>query len=64
MEILDVELLVDRLKGVTILHTVPSLMRQVIGVLRKEKKSEYPAQLRSLLIGGDVVAADSTGRDE
>jgi len=32
MEILDVELLVNRLKGVTILHTVPSLMRQVIGV--------------------------------
>src|SRR5882724_7753401 len=60
MEILDVELLVNRLKGVTILHTVPSLMRQVIGVLKREE-AEYPANLRSLLIGGDMVAADLLG---
>jgi non-ribosomal peptide synthetase component F len=58
MEIVDVERLVGRLKGATILHTVPSLMREVIGVVRREKEDSYPRQMRTLLIGGDRVGAE------
>ncbi|HEY6350740.1 MAG TPA: amino acid adenylation domain-containing protein, partial [Candidatus Angelobacter sp.] len=58
MDVRDVDLLLDRLKPVTVLHTVPSLMGQMIKVIKESAPGKSPVNLRSLLIGGDQVSAD------
>ncbi|HEX8558226.1 MAG TPA: amino acid adenylation domain-containing protein, partial [Pyrinomonadaceae bacterium] len=69
-EVLDVERLVGRLagEGATLLHAVPSLMRQVVEHLRAARSAEHgvningsgpaPPKLRMVFVGGDAVSPD------
>ncbi|HEX8559883.1 MAG TPA: amino acid adenylation domain-containing protein, partial [Pyrinomonadaceae bacterium] len=69
-EVLDVERLVGRLaaEGATLLHAVPSLMRQVVEHLRAARAAEHgvningsgpaPPKLRMVFVGGDAVSPD------
>jgi amino acid adenylation domain-containing protein len=57
-EVMDVGKLADAVRRVTVLHCVPSLMRQVITeITRSRREREYKA-LRKVLTGGDTVPAD------
>ena len=54
-EVLDVERLGKSLQSVTVVHGVPSLMRQL--VVAWQQDHHRPQQLRELLTGGDTVSA-------
>ncbi|HSF41608.1 MAG TPA: amino acid adenylation domain-containing protein [Thermoanaerobaculia bacterium] len=55
---LDLPELVARLGELTHLHSVPSLMRQIVAAVRAEgREGGYP-QLRTLFVGGDAVPSD------
>ncbi|TCP59164.1 amino acid adenylation domain-containing protein [Tumebacillus sp. BK434] len=58
-EVLDFPRLIEKLKGYTILHTVPSVMRQICDTILEqgEPSGEYRS-MRVLLVGGDVVPPD------
>ncbi|HEX5708928.1 MAG TPA: condensation domain-containing protein, partial [Pyrinomonadaceae bacterium] len=58
-EVLDVARLVGEMRrcGATLLHAVPSLMRQVVGHLRAEGEGAV-LPLRMVFVGGDAVGAD------
>lgn len=56
-QVLDVEKLVEVTDQVTVLHAVPSLMRQWLdAVLASGSQAQYP-HLRLLLVGGEAVPA-------
>ncbi|MFL6335978.1 MAG: amino acid adenylation domain-containing protein [Pyrinomonadaceae bacterium] len=56
-EVLDTGLLVERLAHVTLLHTVPSLMKQLVGFVRGRGAGVGFEHLRRIFIGGDLVPA-------
>jgi amino acid adenylation domain-containing protein/FkbM family methyltransferase len=56
-EVLDTGLLVERLADVTLLHTVPSLMKQLVGFVRGRGAAGGFERLRRIFIGGDLVPA-------
>jgi amino acid adenylation domain-containing protein/non-ribosomal peptide synthase protein (TIGR01720 family) len=58
--VLDVERLVASVAGLTIIHTVPSLMRQIVEFIKRAdvtERSRYE-KLRLILIGGDAVSPE------
>jgi amino acid adenylation domain-containing protein len=52
-EVLDVRLLVDSLEGLTLLHCVPTLMRQVVGWMKENGR--VAESLRAVFVGGEMV---------
>ncbi|MBV9788127.1 MAG: amino acid adenylation domain-containing protein, partial [Chloroflexi bacterium] len=54
-QILDLPQLVDDLQGWTLLHAVPSLLRQIVEHARQVNTSEAYAGLRRIWVGGDAV---------
>ncbi len=57
--ILDFKRLVETLKQLTVLHTSPSLMRQLLGYLQSEQVDLQPLQgLRHVSVGGDLADAE------
>ncbi|ARU62800.1 hypothetical protein CBW65_18850 [Tumebacillus avium] len=58
-EVLDFPRLIEKMKSYTIVHTVPSVMRQICeAILERGESPEAYASMRLLLVGGDVVAPD------
>jgi pristinamycin I synthase-3/4 len=53
--VMDVDALVETVRGATVLHAVPALMRRVTDVARE--RGGLP-RLRMLLVGGDTVPPD------
>ncbi|HEX8273629.1 MAG TPA: amino acid adenylation domain-containing protein [Longimicrobiaceae bacterium] len=51
----DVDALVEAVRGATVLHAVPALMRQVV---ERARESGGLPGLRTLLVGGDTVPPD------
>ncbi|HEY0738587.1 MAG TPA: non-ribosomal peptide synthetase, partial [Herpetosiphonaceae bacterium] len=41
-----------------VLHTLPSLMRQIVGVIREQPRSGRYTRLRQVCVGGDAVPPD------
>jgi amino acid adenylation domain-containing protein len=54
-EVLDVAGLAESLEGMTRLHAVPSLMRQLVEAVRARGAGDRYAGLRQLFVGGDSV---------
>ncbi len=52
-DVLDVELLVDSFEGLTLLHCVPTLMRQVVSWMRENGR--VAETLRGVFVGGEMV---------
>jgi amino acid adenylation domain-containing protein len=57
-QILDLPGFARTLETVTVLHTLPSLMRHVVGFIREHKLHERYHALRQVFVGGDAVAPD------
>ncbi|HET8887656.1 MAG TPA: non-ribosomal peptide synthase/polyketide synthase [Candidatus Angelobacter sp.] len=53
--VLDMEQLLRSLQGVTVLHTVPALMGQIVEAWRSRGSDGSPSGLRKVLTGGDSV---------
>jgi amino acid adenylation domain-containing protein len=54
-DVMDVEQLAKRLEGVTMLHAVPSLMRQLVERIQVRETSSRYESLRRVFVGGDAV---------
>ncbi len=54
-QVVDVEALLEAVRGATVLHAVPALMRRVVEAARP---AGGPPRLRMLLVGGDTVPPD------
>lgn len=52
-DVLDVEHLIESFESLTLLHCVPTLMRQVVDWMREHNSS--PGKLRQLFVGGEAV---------
>ncbi|HEY0737680.1 MAG TPA: amino acid adenylation domain-containing protein, partial [Herpetosiphonaceae bacterium] len=57
-QILDLPRLAATLETITVLHTLPSLMRQIVGVIREQPRSGRYTRLRQVCVGGDAVPPD------
>ncbi|HEY0601525.1 MAG TPA: amino acid adenylation domain-containing protein, partial [Herpetosiphonaceae bacterium] len=57
-QILDLPRFAETLESITVLHTLPSLMRQIVGFIREQKRSERYTRLRQVFVGGDAVPPD------
>ncbi|HEV2149199.1 MAG TPA: non-ribosomal peptide synthase/polyketide synthase [Longimicrobiaceae bacterium] len=57
--VVDLEALVEDLEGATLLHAVPSLMRQLVQTARA-RRGTLP-RLRCVFVGGDAVPPDLLG---
>src|SRR6185369_14482531 len=58
-QILDIQRLVKEFDTITVLHTVPGLMRQIINFIKENGDGETGYQnLRKIFIGGDLVSTD------
>ncbi|HSU81011.1 MAG TPA: AMP-binding protein, partial [Thermoanaerobaculia bacterium] len=57
---LDVERLLGAVEdeGLTLLHAVPALMRQIVNAVRQSAGRRAGAHLRALFVGGDTVPAE------
>jgi len=53
-DVLDVQLLVESLEGFTVLHCVPTLMRQIVNWMKE--KDCGAGKLRRIFVGGEMVA--------
>ncbi|HEX8117737.1 MAG TPA: amino acid adenylation domain-containing protein, partial [Pyrinomonadaceae bacterium] len=56
--VIDVPRLLDSLAPATMLHAVPSLMRQIVGVFKERGGRQWPGGLRRVYVGGDAVAPE------
>ncbi|HEX8273216.1 MAG TPA: amino acid adenylation domain-containing protein [Longimicrobiaceae bacterium] len=56
-DVVDVQRLVAELEGVSVLHAVPALMRQVAAEVRASGRGTLP-RLRLAFVGGDAVPPD------
>jgi amino acid adenylation domain-containing protein len=56
-EIADVRTLVDRLSGVSALHAVPSLMKQIVGEVKRRGPHHFE-HISKVFTGGDVVGRE------
>ncbi|ARU62803.1 hypothetical protein CBW65_18865 [Tumebacillus avium] len=54
-EVLDLERMAEELQRFTVLHAVPSLMRQIAETVAKRGKPGHYEQLRLIFTGGDAV---------
>ncbi|HEX5875702.1 MAG TPA: amino acid adenylation domain-containing protein, partial [Pyrinomonadaceae bacterium] len=52
-DVLDVERLIESFESLTLLHCVPTLMRQVVDWMKEHNSS--PGKLRQLFVGGEAV---------
>jgi amino acid adenylation domain-containing protein/non-ribosomal peptide synthase protein (TIGR01720 family) len=57
-QILDLADFVVALERATVLHTLPALMRQVLAFIQQRGLSDRYAHIRSVFVGGDLVAPD------
>ncbi|MBV9789620.1 MAG: amino acid adenylation domain-containing protein [Chloroflexi bacterium] len=57
-QILDLPAFARTLQSITVLHTLPSLMRQIAGFIREHQLHERYRSMRQVFVGGDAVAAD------
>ncbi|HEY0735024.1 MAG TPA: amino acid adenylation domain-containing protein, partial [Herpetosiphonaceae bacterium] len=57
-QILDLPGFARTLETVTVLHTLPSLMRQIAGFIRENNLHDRYGSLRQVFVGGDAVAPD------
>ena len=57
-QILDLPAFARTLQSITVLHTLPSLMRQIVGFIREHQLHERYGAMRQVFVGGDAVAAD------
>ncbi len=58
-QVLDIPNLVERLKMVTLLHTVPSLMRQILNWIQANSiDPNLFLGIRQVFLGGDLIPAD------
>src|SRR6185369_297499 len=58
-QILDIENLVRGLEKITLIHTVPSLMNQVVNLIKERGNQDKKYDnLRKIFIGGDLVSTD------
>jgi amino acid adenylation domain-containing protein len=56
-QVLDLPVLAAELEAATLLHAVPSLLRQILGAMRERGADRYP-RLRRIFVGGDRVPPD------
>jgi non-ribosomal peptide synthetase component F/acyl carrier protein len=56
--VIDVPRLVESLESATMLHAVPSLMRQIVGVFKEAGGGRWPRSMRRVYVGGDAVAPE------
>ncbi|HYG09428.1 MAG TPA: amino acid adenylation domain-containing protein, partial [Pyrinomonadaceae bacterium] len=54
-QVLDMPRLLDTLREITLLHTVPSLMQQIIRSIEESESTERFDNLRAIFIGGEAV---------
>jgi amino acid adenylation domain-containing protein len=57
-QILDLPGFAHTLESCTVLHTLPSLMRQISGWIREHGRADRYRSLRQIFVGGDAVAPD------
>ncbi|HEY0603973.1 MAG TPA: amino acid adenylation domain-containing protein, partial [Herpetosiphonaceae bacterium] len=57
-QILDLPGFARTLETVTVLHTLPSLMRQIAGFIRDNNLHDRYGSMRQVFVGGDAVAPD------
>ncbi|HEY0736330.1 MAG TPA: amino acid adenylation domain-containing protein, partial [Herpetosiphonaceae bacterium] len=57
-QVLDLPGLARTLQAITVLHTLPSLMRQIAGYIRDSDLQRRYSTLRQVFVGGDAVAPD------
>ncbi|MEW6730834.1 MAG: amino acid adenylation domain-containing protein, partial [Acidobacteriota bacterium] len=58
-DILNIKKLVDDLERVTVIHTVPALMRQIINfIIEHGYEDKQYSNIRKIFIGGDLVPID------
>ncbi|HEY0735324.1 MAG TPA: amino acid adenylation domain-containing protein [Herpetosiphonaceae bacterium] len=57
-QILDLPGFARTLESITVLHTLPSLMRQIAGYIRDNDLQRRYSTLRQIFVGGDAVAPD------
>jgi len=59
-DVLDVQLLAESLGGITLLHCVPTLMRQLVSWMKENGRG--PGRLRRVFVGGEAVDAQLLGQ--
>ncbi|MBV9790782.1 MAG: amino acid adenylation domain-containing protein, partial [Chloroflexi bacterium] len=57
-QILDLPDFARTLQSITVLHTLPSLMRQIAGFIRDNDLRDRYSAMRQVFVGGDAVAPD------
>ncbi|HEY0604611.1 MAG TPA: amino acid adenylation domain-containing protein, partial [Herpetosiphonaceae bacterium] len=57
-QILDLPGFARTLESITVLHTLPSLMRQIAGFIRDNDLQQRYSTMRQVFVGGDAVAPD------
>jgi amino acid adenylation domain-containing protein len=58
-EVLDIPRLIDALSAITVLHAVPSLMREIVDEIERRQS---PAHVRHVFVGGERVPPDLVNR--